>query len=44
MKKFYFWALMALIGIAFSSCENMNKQKEFFIKDLQGKWRTDGKD
>ena len=44
MKKFYFLALMALIGIAFSSCENMNKkQKEFFIKDLQGKWRTDGK-
>lgn len=43
MKKFYFLALMALIGIAFSSCENMNrKQEEFFVKDLQGKWCKNG--
>ena len=43
MKKWYFLALIALIGFAFSSCENMGKkQKEYFIEDLQGKWCKDG--
>lgn len=43
MKKWYFLALIALIGFAFSSCENMGKkQKEYFVEDLQGKWCKDG--
>ena len=41
MKKWYFLALIALIGFAFSSCEN-KKQKEYFVEDLQGKWCKDG--
>ena len=44
MKKWYFLALIALIGFAFSSCENMGKkQTEFLLSDLQGRWQEDGK-
>ena len=43
MKKIFLWMLIALVGIAFSSCEGFNKkQTEFFLKDLQGYWLEDG--
>lgn len=35
--------LIALVGIAFCSCEGFGKkQKEFYLSDLQGKWLEDG--
>ena len=40
MKKFYYLALIAILGLCFAGCEK--KQKEFFVKDLQGKWCKDG--
>lgn len=39
MKKWYFLALIAIIGFVFSSCDK--KQTEFLLSDLQGKWVED---
>ena len=40
MKKFYYFALVALIGIAFSSCSLLggDKAPSFQLSDLQGYW------
>jgi len=43
MKKIFSWMLIALVGIAFSSCEGFGKkQTEFYLSDLQGLWVQDG--
>ena len=43
MKKIFSWMLIALVGIAFCSCEGFGKkQKEFYLSDLQGLWVLDG--
>jgi len=43
MKKIFSWMLIALVGIAFSSCEGFGKkQTDFYLSDLQGKWLEDG--
>ena len=35
--------LIALVGIAFCSCEGFGKkQTDFYLKDLQGLWVQDG--
>ena len=39
MKKFYYLALIAIIGLVLTSCENV--QKEFYLSDLQGLWQND---
>ena len=43
MRKFYYLALVALVGIAFSSCSLMggggNNDPEFKLSDLQGLWQ-----
>ena len=41
MKKFYYLALIALIGIAFSSCSMLGGDKEpsYRLSDLQGLWQ-----
>lgn len=40
MKKFYYLALVALVGIAFSSCSLMggDKAPSYQLSDLQGYW------
>ena len=38
MRKFYYLALIALVGIAFSSCTSTNTP-EFRLSDLQGLWQ-----
>lgn len=40
MRKFYYLALVALVGIAFSSCSMLggDKDPEFKLSDLQGYW------
>ena len=38
MRKFYYLALIALVGIAFSSCTPTNTP-EFRLSDLQGLWQ-----
>jgi len=40
MRKFYFWALMAILGVCLTGCEK--GQTEFFLSDLQGLWLHDG--
>ena len=43
MKKIFSCLLIALVGIAFCSCEGFGeKQKEFLLKDLQGLWVENG--
>jgi hypothetical protein len=43
MKKIFSWMLIALVGIAFCSCEGFGKkQTEYYLSDLQGKWLEDG--
>lgn len=43
MTKYFRLVLMALVSIAFIGCEmSGNKQKEFRLSDLQGKWVEDG--
>ena len=39
MKKFYYLALIAIVGLALTSCEKA--QKEFYLSDLQGLWQND---
>ena len=42
MRKFYYLALVALIGIAFSSCSLIGggeNTPEFRLGDLQGLWQ-----
>jgi len=46
MRKIYYFALMALVGIAFSSCNMMggggkNNDPEFRLSDLQALWLED---
>jgi hypothetical protein len=42
MKKIFSWMLIALVGIAFCSCEGFGKkQTDFYLSDLQGKWLED---
>ena len=40
MKRFYYLALVAIVGIALSSCSMLNGDKtpEFKLSDLQGLW------
>lgn len=38
MKKFYYLALIALIGIAFSACSNKDPI-EYSLSDMQGLWK-----
>lgn len=42
MKKFYYLALVALVGLAFSSCSLLNgdKDPQFKLSDLQGLWQN----
>ena len=44
MKKFYYLALVALVGIAFSSCSLLggDKNPEYRLSDLQGLWEENG--
>ena len=38
-KKCYYWTLIALVSVAFSSCSFLNPEKpEFRLSDLQGLW------
>ena len=41
MRKFYYLALVALVGIAFSSCSMLGGDKEpsYRLSDLQGLWQ-----
>ena len=41
MRKFYYLALVALVGIAFSSCSMLGGDKEpsYQLSDLQGLWQ-----
>lgn len=39
MRKFYFLALVALVGIVFSSCQKVTP--EYRLGDLQGLWQND---
>ena len=41
MRKFYYLALIALIGIAFSAC-NSKEPIEYSLSDMQGLWRENG--
>ena len=38
MKKLYFLALVAIVGLAMSSCSMINPTQEFQLSDLQGLW------
>lgn len=38
MKKIYYLALVALVGVAMSSCSMLNPKQEFQLSDLQGLW------
>ena len=46
MRKFYYLALVALVGIAFSSCSlfggSNGNNPEFRLSDLQGLWLENG--
>ena len=44
MKKFYYLALVALVGLAFSSCSLLggDKNPQFKLSDLQGLWEENG--
>ena len=39
-KKFYYLALIALVGLVFSSCQK--ETPEFYVSDIQGLWLEDG--
>ncbi len=39
MRKIIYMALIAVIGLALTSCEPA--QKDFYLSDLQGTWRRD---
>ena len=41
MRKFYSLALLALVGLAFSSCGVFNNKPEYKLSDLQGLWLED---
>ena len=40
MRKFYYLALIALVGLVFSSCQK--ETPEFRTSDIQGLWLEDG--
>ena len=42
MKKIYLAMLIALVGLAFSGCQQEKQQDSFYLSDLQGKWLEDG--
>lgn len=43
MRKIYYLALVALVGIAFSSCNMLGpSQPEYRLSDLQGLWLENG--
>ena len=44
MRKIYYLALVALVGIAFSSCSLLggDKNPEYRLSDLQGLWEENG--
>ena len=44
MRKFYYLALVALVGIAFSSCSLFSggEKPEYRLSDLQGLWEENG--
>ena len=41
MRKFYYLALIALIGIAFSACSKVDPI-EYSLSDMQGLWKENG--
>lgn len=43
MRRFYYLALVAIVGIALSSCSMLDGDKtpEFKLSDLQGLWQND---
>ena len=40
MRKFYYLALVALVAVAFSSCQK--NEPTFYLQDLQGLWLEKG--
>lgn len=41
-RKFIYLALVAIVGMAFSSCSMLDKDTSYSLSDLQGKWLEDG--
>ena len=41
MRKFYYWALIALVGLTFTGCFSTN-DPSFQLSDLQGLWLENG--
>lgn len=39
MKKLYYLALVAIVGLAMSSCSMLSPKQEFQLSDLQGLWQ-----
>lgn len=42
MKKIYLAMLIALVGLAFTGCQQEKQQEGFYLGDLQGLWQEDG--